>query len=43
VAYDELICPSFPAPCTGDMNKDGYVDDADFQLFVVAYNDLLCP
>ncbi|MBS0189761.1 MAG: hypothetical protein U0573_08630 [Phycisphaerales bacterium] len=30
-------------PCAGDLNGDLLVDDADFSIFVVAYNDLLCP
>ena len=28
--------------CLGDLNSDGLVDDADFVLFVQAYNTLLC-
>lgn len=28
--------------CLGDLNNDGVVDDADFVLFVPAYNILLC-
>jgi hypothetical protein len=28
--------------CAGDLNSDGQVDDADFQIFVVAYNILDC-
>ncbi|MBS0190225.1 MAG: hypothetical protein U0573_04870 [Phycisphaerales bacterium] len=28
--------------CTGDLNKDGFVDDADFSIFVNAYNTLDC-
>ena len=28
--------------CAGDLNIDGLVDDADFQIFVVAYNILDC-
>jgi len=28
--------------CTGDFNNDGMVDDADFSIFVVAYNILDC-
>lgn len=31
------------APCPGDLNFDRVVDDADFSLFVPAYNELLCP
>jgi hypothetical protein len=30
------------ATCTGDLNNDGQVTDADFVLFVTAYNLLLC-
>ncbi|MBX3381714.1 MAG: hypothetical protein KF805_16600 [Phycisphaeraceae bacterium] len=29
-------------PCTGDLNGDGVVDDADFSLFAAAYNILGC-
>lgn len=29
-------------PCIGDLNSDGVVDDADFTLFVKAYNILGC-
>ncbi|MBX3388236.1 MAG: hypothetical protein KF691_02140 [Phycisphaeraceae bacterium] len=29
-------------PCTGDLNGDGFVDDADFSLFAAAYNILGC-
>lgn len=28
--------------CPGDLNLDGFVDDADFQVFVVAYDILEC-
>jgi probable HAF family extracellular repeat protein len=28
--------------CTGDLNADGLVDDADFSIFVVAYDTLDC-
>ncbi|MGH7244793.1 MAG: hypothetical protein ACREJD_15375 [Phycisphaerales bacterium] len=31
------------ASCPGDLNFDRVVDDADFQIFLVAYNTLLCP
>ena len=35
---------SYPQnPCIADVNFDHVVDDLDFQTFVVAYNDLLCP
>jgi hypothetical protein len=30
------------APCPGDLNHDGFVDDADFSIFVVAYDLLDC-
>jgi len=33
----------FAKYCAGDINNDRFVDDADFSLFVVAYNELLCP
>jgi hypothetical protein len=26
-----------------DLNRDALVDDADFQVFVVAYDTLVCP
>jgi len=29
--------------CSGDLNSDGYVDDADFVEFAYAYDQLLCP
>jgi len=36
--------PPSPSPdCPADFNGDRLVDDADFTLFVVAYNELLCP
>jgi len=30
------------APCPGDLNNDGLVDDSDFVLFLAAYNTLDC-
>ncbi|MGH7245271.1 MAG: hypothetical protein ACREJD_17800 [Phycisphaerales bacterium] len=30
------------APCVGDLNGDGFVDDSDFTIFVTAYNILGC-
>lgn len=33
----------FSKYCPGDINNDSLVDDSDFSIFVVAYNDLLCP
>lgn len=32
-----------PAGCPADLNADGVVDDLDFQRFVAAYNELICP
>lgn len=44
--YDEGLTMLDPAPtlesCAGDLNNDGFVDDADFSFFVVAYNILDC-
>jgi hypothetical protein len=31
-----------PAGCPSDLNQDGVVDDLDFQVFVPAYDRLLC-
>ncbi|MGH7244989.1 MAG: PEP-CTERM sorting domain-containing protein [Phycisphaerales bacterium] len=36
------IVTGLPLRCNGDINHDGFVDDADFSLFVGAYNELLC-
>jgi hypothetical protein len=33
----------YTKPCLGDLNADGLVDDADFSIFVLAYDFLLCP
>ena len=33
----------FTKPCLGDLNADGLVDDADFSIFAIAYDNLLCP
>lgn len=33
----------FNKRCVGDLNGDGLVDDADFVIFVAAYDALLCP
>lgn len=33
----------FSKYCSGDINNDSLVDDTDFSLFAVAYNDLVCP
>jgi hypothetical protein len=38
-----LSVTSAPSTCPADLNGDHVVDDADFQIFVQAYNALLCP
>lgn len=51
--YDCLVsssCGSVPSPqaalvstcCPADLNYDSLVDDSDFQLFIVAYDRLVC-
>ncbi|MBX3388044.1 MAG: hypothetical protein KF691_01170 [Phycisphaeraceae bacterium] len=30
-------------PCPGDLNFDRVVNDQDFEIFLAAYNELLCP
>ncbi|MBS0189792.1 MAG: hypothetical protein U0573_13570 [Phycisphaerales bacterium] len=37
-----LIDGQLGAQCTGDLNADNQVDDADFSIFVIAYNILDC-
>jgi hypothetical protein len=32
-----------PAGCSADLNRDSMVDDADFAIFVTAYDRLICP
>lgn len=32
-----------PPACPGDLNGDGLVNDADFQIFTVMYDQLICP
>lgn len=32
-----------PPVCPGDLNSDGLVNDADFQIFTVMYDQLICP
>jgi hypothetical protein len=32
-----------PQVCDGDLNRDGLVDDADFSVFVIGYDQLVCP
>ena len=34
---DKFICPTC-SPCAGDLNNDGFVDDADFVLFTACYD-----
>ncbi|MBX3387970.1 MAG: hypothetical protein KF691_00800 [Phycisphaeraceae bacterium] len=29
--------------CPADFNNDGFVDDLDFQIFIVSYNELVIP
>jgi len=42
-ALDNVIVDGVgAAPCPGDLNGDGFVEDADFVLFVAAYNILDC-
>jgi hypothetical protein len=45
VAYDILDCadPAMPAECPADLDRSASVDDADFQRFVLAYNEVVCP
>jgi hypothetical protein len=31
------------APCPADLNFDRVVDDADFEIFLVGYNEVICP
>lgn len=43
LAFDEgRIVLGVPVPCSSDLNNDGMVEDADFSIFVVAYNLLDC-
>lgn len=39
---DNLRISVNAAACVGDLNSDNQVDDADFQIFVVAYDILDC-
>jgi hypothetical protein len=29
--------------CPSDLNRDGLVDDLDFQRFVLSYDAVICP
>lgn len=40
---DGILDGDESAPCPGDLNADGMVDDADFQLFIVSYDQLVVP
>lgn len=45
---DNFVCNmtdtvDFNKYCEGDINNDGVVDDTDFSIFAVAYNELVCP
>lgn len=43
VAYDYATYATLSAvACVGDLNRDGFVDDADFTFFAPAYDRLLC-
>jgi hypothetical protein len=39
----EEVDVDVPLVCDGDLNKDGLVDDADFSVFVIGYDQLVCP
>jgi len=42
-ALDNVVVDGVPgSACTGDLNSDGFVDDADFQIFVVQYDIVVC-
>jgi len=40
---DGILDGDESAPCPGDLNADGMVDDADFQVFIVSYDQLVVP
>lgn len=43
VAYDFATYATLSAvACVGDLNRDNFVDDADFSIFAPAYDTLLC-
>lgn len=43
VAYDyATYATHFTVACVGDLNRDTFVDDADFSSFALAYDTLLC-
>lgn len=39
---DGIVFVGLAAGCPCDLNNDGMVDDADFSIFVIAYNTLDC-
>ena len=43
IIANALAFASAMKPCPGDFNGDGLVDDADFSLFAIYYNNLLDP
>jgi hypothetical protein len=43
VAYDHATYAALlTVACVGDLNRDNFVDDADFSIFAPAYDTLLC-
>jgi hypothetical protein len=40
---DGILNGNEAAACLGDLNADGQVDDLDFQIFVVNYDQLIVP
>ncbi len=42
VTNNARITFTVKAPCPADLNGDGVVDDSDFVIFAVAYDQLLC-
>jgi hypothetical protein len=41
LGMESIAC--YKPRCIGDLNGDGFVDDADFVIFATAYNFLICP
>ena len=44
-AYNVLDCMdgAMAQGCPADLNYDRVVEDGDFEVFIGAYNELLCP
>ena len=40
---DGILDGDESGPCTGDLNADGMIDDADFQIFIASYDQLVVP